>query len=153
MASHFRFVRDHHKHIKKIAVIHDSQMGNVAEHLASHFVAAEIRHFSAQELAAAKQMVMGIDQTYLLRDARNEPPSSENYDALVFSHGIACGGESLTSVLRGRGWGSFFTCQILMTWRIPPKAAQPKSSAKGFHTTYRFLRNFEFQLSPDAGGL
>ena len=35
MASHFRFVRDHHKHIKKIAVVTDSPMGNVAEHLAS----------------------------------------------------------------------------------------------------------------------
>ena len=41
MASHFRFVRDHHKHIKKIGVVTDSPMGNVAEHLASHFVAAE----------------------------------------------------------------------------------------------------------------
>ena len=63
MASHFRFVRDHHKHIKKIAVVTDSPMGNVAEHLASHFVAAEIRHFPAQELAAAKQWVMGTAQT------------------------------------------------------------------------------------------
>jgi hypothetical protein len=45
MASHFRFVRDHHKHIKKIGVVTDSPLGNVAEHLASHFVAAEIRHF------------------------------------------------------------------------------------------------------------
>ena len=63
MASHFRFVRDHHKHIKKIAVVTDSPMGNVAEHLASHFVAAEIRHFPAQELAAAKQWVMGTGQS------------------------------------------------------------------------------------------
>ena len=47
MASHFRFVRDHHKHIKKIGVVTDSPLGNVAEHLASHFVAAEIRHFPA----------------------------------------------------------------------------------------------------------
>ena len=63
MASHFRFVRDHHKHIKKIAVVTDSPIGNVAEHLASHFVAAEIRHFPAQELAAAKQWVMGTGQS------------------------------------------------------------------------------------------
>ncbi len=58
MVSHFRFVRDHHKHIKRIGVVTDSAMGNVAEHLASHFVAAEIRHFSAGELEAAKQWVM-----------------------------------------------------------------------------------------------
>ena len=58
MAAHFRFVRDHHKHIKKIGVVTDSALGNVAEHLAAHFVAAEIRHFSAKELDAAKQWVM-----------------------------------------------------------------------------------------------
>jgi len=58
MAAHFRFVRDHHKHIKKIALVTDSALGNVAEHLASHFVSAEIRHFPAGELEAAKQWVM-----------------------------------------------------------------------------------------------
>ena len=58
MAGHFRFVRDHHKHIKKIGVVTDSPMGDIAEHLASQFVAAEIRHFPAGELEAAKQWVM-----------------------------------------------------------------------------------------------
>ena len=58
MATHFRFVRDHHKHIKKIALVTDSALGDVAEHLASHFVSAEIRHFPAGELEAAKQWIM-----------------------------------------------------------------------------------------------
>jgi hypothetical protein len=58
MAAHFRFVRDHHKHIRKIALVTDSALGNVAEHLASHFVSAEIRHFPAAELDAARQWVM-----------------------------------------------------------------------------------------------
>jgi hypothetical protein len=59
MASHFRFVRDHHKHIKKIGVVTDSAMGSVAEHFASHFVSAEIRHFPVGELEAAKQWIKG----------------------------------------------------------------------------------------------
>jgi hypothetical protein len=58
MAAHFRFVRDHHKHIRKIGLVTDSALGNVAELLASHFVSAQIRHFSAGELEAAKQWVM-----------------------------------------------------------------------------------------------
>jgi len=58
MAAHFRFVRDHHRHIKKVGLVTDSALGNVAEHLASHFVSAEIRHFSAGELEAAKEWVM-----------------------------------------------------------------------------------------------
>ena len=58
MVGHLQFVRDHHKHIKKIGLVTDSALGNVAEHLASHFVSAEIRHFSVGELAAAKRWIM-----------------------------------------------------------------------------------------------
>ena len=54
MAAHFRFVRDHHKHIKKVGVVTDSALGKIAEQLASHFVSAEIRHFFAGELEAAR---------------------------------------------------------------------------------------------------
>lgn len=57
MAAHFRFVRDHHKRIRKVALVTDSRLGDVAERLASHFVAAEIRHFRATELEAAKAWV------------------------------------------------------------------------------------------------
>jgi hypothetical protein len=58
MAAHLRFVRDHHKHIKKVGLVTDSALGKVAERLASHFVSAEIRHFPAARLEAAKQWVM-----------------------------------------------------------------------------------------------
>src|SRR5690606_21580649 len=47
MVSHFRFVRDHHKQVKKVGLVTDSTLGNIAESLASHFVSAEIRHFSS----------------------------------------------------------------------------------------------------------
>jgi SpoIIAA-like len=58
MADHFRFVRDHHKHIRKIGLVTDSALGNVAERLASTFVSAEIKHFPAGKLEAAKQWIM-----------------------------------------------------------------------------------------------
>jgi len=41
-----------------LIMVTDSAMGNVAERLASHFVSAQIRHFPAAELEAAKQWVM-----------------------------------------------------------------------------------------------
>lgn len=47
LVAHLRFVRDHHRHIRKIAVVTDSPMANLAEHLVSHFVSAEIRQFPA----------------------------------------------------------------------------------------------------------
>lgn len=58
MAAHFRFVRDHHKRIRKVALVTDSALGNVAQNLASHFVSAEIRRFAAGDLEAARQWVM-----------------------------------------------------------------------------------------------
>ncbi len=53
-AGHFSFVRDHHKKIKKVAVVTDSALGSAAEHLASHFVSAQIKHFPAGQLEVAK---------------------------------------------------------------------------------------------------
>jgi len=58
MAAHIRFVRDHHKHIRKVGLVTGSALGKVAEQLASHFVSAEIRHFPVAQLDAAKQWVM-----------------------------------------------------------------------------------------------
>jgi hypothetical protein len=46
LVSHIRFVRDHQKHVKKIA-----------EHLGAHFVSAEIRHFPAGEVDAAQAWI------------------------------------------------------------------------------------------------
>ena len=57
MVSHVRFVRDHHKHVKKVAVVTDSPLGNVAEHLTSHFVSAEIKHFPAGQVEAARRWI------------------------------------------------------------------------------------------------
>ena len=57
LLAHFRFVRDHHKFIKKVAVVTDSFMGDLAENLATHFVSAEIKHFKASDFEAAKLWV------------------------------------------------------------------------------------------------
>ncbi len=54
---HFRFVRDHHRKIKKVAIITDSILGEAAEHIASHFVAATIKHFQYGQLDEAKTWV------------------------------------------------------------------------------------------------
>ena len=58
MAAHFRFVKDHHEHIKRIALVTASALGDVAVHLASHFVSAEIKHFPAGQVDEATQWVV-----------------------------------------------------------------------------------------------
>lgn len=59
MVAHLRFVRDHHKHVKKVGVVTDSALGDVAERIASHFVSAEIKRFASGECEAAKQWILG----------------------------------------------------------------------------------------------
>jgi stage II sporulation SpoAA-like protein len=58
MVNHFRFVRDHHKRVKKIAVVTDSALGDFAERLASHFVSAEIKHFPAGHAEEARKWIL-----------------------------------------------------------------------------------------------
>ncbi len=56
---HLKFIKNHHRKIARIALATDSPIGSFAEHITSHFVNAEIRHFpfdrilDAQEWAAA----------------------------------------------------------------------------------------------------
>jgi SpoIIAA-like len=57
MVNQFRFVRDHHKRIKKIGVVTDSHMGDVGEHFTSHFVSAEIKLFPAGQVEAARRWI------------------------------------------------------------------------------------------------
>ena len=59
LVNHLRFLRDHHKHVKKVAVVTDSHFGDAAEHIAAHFVAAEVKHFPAGENAAAQAWITG----------------------------------------------------------------------------------------------
>jgi SpoIIAA-like len=58
MVTHLRFVQDHHKRVKKVALVTDSHIGDVAERLASHFVAAKVRHFPGEQLEQARQWII-----------------------------------------------------------------------------------------------
>lgn len=57
LQSHFRFVQEHHRNVRRIAVVTDSMLGDIAESVASHFVAAEIKHFPYASLSEAKAWV------------------------------------------------------------------------------------------------
>ena len=47
LLSHLRFVRDHHRRIRRIAVVSDSAFLSVAPKIASHFVSAQVRTFES----------------------------------------------------------------------------------------------------------
>ena len=51
--SHLKFVGDHHKKISHVAIVTDSAIGLIGEQIASHFISAEIQHFSFNQLDKA----------------------------------------------------------------------------------------------------
>ena len=53
LLSHLRFVRDHHRRIRRVAVVSDSALLTAGPKIASHFVAAELKSFASAQRAAA----------------------------------------------------------------------------------------------------
>lgn len=51
--AHLKFVRDHHKKIKKVAFVSDSKFFEFVPRLANHFVSAEVKHFDSWDERSA----------------------------------------------------------------------------------------------------
>ena len=47
---HVRFVRDHHRKVRRVALAADTALADLLPRLAEHFVQAELRHFGYDEL-------------------------------------------------------------------------------------------------------
>jgi hypothetical protein len=59
LIAHLRFIREHHKKIEKIAVVSDSSFLAVGPRIASHFVQADLRHFSHSQREEALAWLRG----------------------------------------------------------------------------------------------
>ena len=49
---HMRFIRDHHRKIKRIALAADTKLASLAPSIAEHFIQAEVKSFGYDELTA-----------------------------------------------------------------------------------------------------
>ncbi|HUS53671.1 MAG TPA: STAS/SEC14 domain-containing protein [Thermohalobaculum sp.] len=47
--SHFKFVRDHHRKILKVAFVSDSNALAILPNIANHFVSAAVKHFKGDD--------------------------------------------------------------------------------------------------------
>lgn len=59
MIRHFKFVRSHHRRIRRVALVTDARIGMVAPRIARHFVAAEIKRFAAGSMGEARRWITG----------------------------------------------------------------------------------------------
>jgi hypothetical protein len=57
MLRHFRFVRNHHRKIRRVALVTDARLGRIAERLARHFVAAQVKRFPSDHAGEAKRWI------------------------------------------------------------------------------------------------
>ena len=71
LLSHLRFVRDHHRRIRRIAVVSDDTLLSLGPKVARHFVSAELRNFETVDRAAALAWLEGGTPTQ--KKARDEP--------------------------------------------------------------------------------
>ncbi len=63
LLKHLRFIREHHRMVRKVALVSDARALDIGPRIAGHFVSAEIRHFPAKDFDAALAWVgEGEDQ-------------------------------------------------------------------------------------------
>jgi len=58
LITHIRFVHDHHKKIRKVALVSDGSLIKQMPKLVDHFVAAEVHGFDYDQLEEAKQWIV-----------------------------------------------------------------------------------------------
>ena len=58
LIGHLKFIKEHHKHIKKLAFVTDSFVGEMAQKVGIHFVNAEIKNFHFDKLNEAKEWIL-----------------------------------------------------------------------------------------------
>jgi hypothetical protein len=55
--AHLKFVKEHHKEVSFVALVTDSVLGDFAEHIVSHFVSAEVKHFAYDAVDDAREWI------------------------------------------------------------------------------------------------
>ena len=58
LINHLKFVKNHHHQISHIALVTNSALADVAEHLTGHFIHARIKHFDYYQLEDATLWVL-----------------------------------------------------------------------------------------------
>ncbi|PJA33541.1 MAG: hypothetical protein CO187_01180 [Zetaproteobacteria bacterium CG_4_9_14_3_um_filter_53_7] len=64
MLSHFRFIRDHHRLIKKVAVVSDAAALNIFPQITAHFIRAKLKHFHYSDYDAALDWIAEPEESH-----------------------------------------------------------------------------------------
>ena len=62
LLSHIKFVKEHHRNIEKVAAVTDNGFLSILPRVTSHFVHAEVKHFSYQDKDVALDWLKSSDK-------------------------------------------------------------------------------------------
>lgn len=137
LTSHLRFVRDHHRALRRVAVVSDSAFLKAAPKVAAHFVAAEVKTFGAAQRAEALAWLHGGLSLYQLGASPNSikvrlalglkklPCQVIDTDPTDDSKIVALSGQALRPILVHGGRTIYDSHAILRyldaNWRVGPR--------------------------------
>lgn len=58
LIAHLKFIKNHHKKVKRLAFVTNSPIGSISEHITSHFVQAEVKSFPFGAHKEAKAWIL-----------------------------------------------------------------------------------------------
>lgn len=61
LITHLKFIKEHHKKVAHVAFVTNSPIGAFAEHVANHFINAEIKNLFYGELEDSVRWILGDD--------------------------------------------------------------------------------------------
>jgi hypothetical protein len=63
LVRHMNFIKNHHKKIKRLAFVTDSEiLGKFSENVSAHFVSAEIKYFKCAQRKEAREWILGKEE-------------------------------------------------------------------------------------------
>ncbi len=57
LVSHLKFIKEHHRKIKKVAAVTDAKFLSIMPQIVDHFVSAEVRHFGYDDKQTALKWI------------------------------------------------------------------------------------------------
>jgi 6-phosphogluconolactonase len=102
LLSHLKFVKDHHRHILRVAAVTDSGFLSILPLVAKHFVRAEVRHFDYQDKDKALAWLDGPTfRILLLADAEAVAREAAAFIAREAKAAVAARGRFILAVSGG----------------------------------------------------
>jgi 6-phosphogluconolactonase len=102
LLSHLKFVRDHHRHVQRVAAVTDSGFLSILPLVAGHFVRAEVRHFDYQDKEKALAWLDGpAFRIRVLADAEAVAQEAATFIAREALAAVAARGRFILAVSGG----------------------------------------------------